>query len=166
MISVTSAQMYLCGAKACVRTLLLQACLTLCESMDCRQPGYSTHEILQARILEWVAMSSSRGSFPPRDRHLLYLLPLVGGLFTIWCKGTHPRGVCSVVSDSVTSWTVAARLLCSWNFPGKNTGVPFSTPGGLPNPGMETKSPESPSLASGLYHHATWQYLKLMHIFL
>ena len=31
--------------------------------------------------------------------------------------------VCSVVSDSAMSWTVAARLLCPWNFPGKNTAV-------------------------------------------
>ena len=35
--------------------------------MDCSPPGSSVHEILQARILEWVAISSSRGSFQPRD---------------------------------------------------------------------------------------------------
>ena len=36
--------------------------------MDCNPPGSSVHGILQARILEWVAMPSSRGSSPPRDR--------------------------------------------------------------------------------------------------
>ena len=35
---------------------LLQSCLTLCNSMECSPPGSSVHEILQARILEWVAM--------------------------------------------------------------------------------------------------------------
>ena len=45
----------------------LQFCPTLCDSMDCSPPGSSAHGILQARILEWVAMPSSRGSSPPRD---------------------------------------------------------------------------------------------------
>ena len=47
---------------------LLQSCPTLCDSMDCSPPGSSVHEILQARILEWVAMPFSRGSSPPRDQ--------------------------------------------------------------------------------------------------
>ena len=46
----------------------LQSCPTLCDSMDCSPPGSSVHGIFQARILEWVAMSSSRGSSPPRDQ--------------------------------------------------------------------------------------------------
>ena len=40
---------------------LLQLCWNLCSSMDCNLPGSSVHGILQARILEWVAMPSSRG---------------------------------------------------------------------------------------------------------
>ena len=43
------------------------SCLTLCNLMDCSPPGSSVHRILQARILEWVAISSSRGSPQPRD---------------------------------------------------------------------------------------------------
>ena len=39
-----------------------QSCPTLCEPMDCSLPGSSVHEILQARVLEWVAISFSRGS--------------------------------------------------------------------------------------------------------
>ena len=38
---------------------LLQLCLTLCDPMDCNQAGSSAHGILQARILEWVAISFS-----------------------------------------------------------------------------------------------------------
>ena len=53
----------------------LQSCLTLCNPMDCSLPVSSAHGILQARIVEWVAMPSSRGSFPPRDRtRVSYLL--------------------------------------------------------------------------------------------
>ena len=44
------------------------ACLTLCDPMDCSLPGSSVYEILQARILEWVAILSSRGSSQPRNR--------------------------------------------------------------------------------------------------
>ena len=47
--------------------LVTQSCPTLCNPMDCRPPGSSVHGILQARILEWVAMPSSRGSSQPRD---------------------------------------------------------------------------------------------------
>ena len=49
-------------------TKTLQSCLTLCNHTVCSLPGSSVHEILQARILEWVAISFSRGTFRPRDR--------------------------------------------------------------------------------------------------
>ena len=39
-----------------------QSCLTLSDPMDCSLPGFSIHGIFQARILEWVAISFSRGS--------------------------------------------------------------------------------------------------------
>ena len=45
-----------------------QSCPTLCDPVDCSPPGSSVHGILQARILEWVAISFSRGSSRPRDR--------------------------------------------------------------------------------------------------
>ena len=45
-----------------------QSCPTLCDPMDCSLPSSSVHGILQARILEWVAISFSRGSSRPRDR--------------------------------------------------------------------------------------------------
>ena len=48
--------------------LAAQSCPTLCDPLDCSLPGSSVHGILQARILEWVAMPSSRGSSQPRDQ--------------------------------------------------------------------------------------------------
>ena len=49
------------------RCLVTKLCLTLLRPMDCSPPGSSVHGILQARILEWIANSFSRGSSPPRD---------------------------------------------------------------------------------------------------
>ena len=57
---------------------LLQSCLTLCDPMDCRLPGSSVHGILQAGILEWVAMPSSGGSFPPRDQTHVSCISCIG----------------------------------------------------------------------------------------
>ena len=46
----------------------LQSCPTLCDPMDCSPLGSSVHGILQASVLEWVAMPFSRGSSPPRNQ--------------------------------------------------------------------------------------------------
>ena len=46
----------------------LQLCPTLCDPMDCSPPGFSVCGIIQARILEWIATPSSRGSSQPRDQ--------------------------------------------------------------------------------------------------
>ena len=48
--------------------LVAQSCLTPCNPMDHSPPGSSVHGVLEARILEWVATLSSRGSSRPRDR--------------------------------------------------------------------------------------------------
>ena len=45
-----------------VKVLSAQSCQTLCNPMDCSSPGSSVHGILQARILEWIAIPFSRGS--------------------------------------------------------------------------------------------------------
>ena len=52
-----------------------QSCPTLCDPMPCRLPGSSLHGILQARVLEWVAISFSRGSSQPRDRNQVSRIP-------------------------------------------------------------------------------------------
>ena len=70
------------GAFMCA--VLLQSCLALYNPMDCSLPGSSVHRILQARILEWVAMPSSREIFLTQESkpHLLGLLP--------WQVGSSP----------------------------------------------------------------------------
>ena len=55
-------------------------CKTLCDPMDCRLPGSSIHGILQARILEWVAMPFCRRSSCPRYQTLVSCI--TGGFFT------------------------------------------------------------------------------------
>ena len=71
----------------CVHAHML-SCVRLCASLDCSPSGSSVHEIFQARILKWVAISS-RGSSRPRDQtHASPASPaLAGGFFT-----TEPPG--------------------------------------------------------------------------
>ena len=67
-----------------------------CDPMDCSLPGSSVNGILQARILEWVAISCSKSESES----------------------------CSVMSDSLRPHELQpTRLLCQWDSPGKNTGV-------------------------------------------
>ena len=56
--------------------------VTQSHPMFCNPMGYSVHEILQARILEWVAMPSSRGSSRPRNQTRVFCI--AGGFFTSW----------------------------------------------------------------------------------
>ena len=61
---------------------VVQSCLTLCNPVDCSLPGFSVHGILQARILEWVTISFSRGSSRPRDR--TRISHIGGRRFNLW----------------------------------------------------------------------------------
>ena len=60
----------------CAQTL--QSCPTLCDPVDCSSPGSSVHGIFQARILEKVAMPSSRGSYRLRDQTLIFCVSCIG----------------------------------------------------------------------------------------
>ena len=64
------------------KMLLSQSCLTLFNPMDYSPPGSSVHGILQARILEWITISFSRGSSWSRDR--IQVSCIAGRFFTIW----------------------------------------------------------------------------------
>ena len=65
-----------------------QSCRTLFDPVVCSPPGFSVHEILQAGILEWVAISSSRRFSPPRDQTSIFCVSCIaGGFFT-----TEPPG--------------------------------------------------------------------------
>ena len=52
-----------------------QSCLTLCTPMDCSLPSSFLHGILQGRVMEWVAISFSRGSSQPRDQTQVSHIP-------------------------------------------------------------------------------------------
>ena len=65
---------------SCCCCLAAQSCLTLCDPMDCNPPGSSVYGILQARILEWVAIPFSRGSSWPKD--WTQVSCIAGGFFT------------------------------------------------------------------------------------
>ena len=85
------------GHTGCCCCLVAQSCPTLCNPMDCSPTGSSVHGILQARILEWVAMPSPRGSSPSRDQTQVSALqvdPLLsepsGKPRTYWHQTTNP----------------------------------------------------------------------------
>ena len=66
-------------------SVCLLSCIQICNPMDCSPPGSSVHGILQARILEGVAIPFFRGSSPPRDRtHIFCRSWTADRFFTIW----------------------------------------------------------------------------------
>ena len=125
----------------CMHAKLFQSCLTLYNLMDYSLPGSSVNRIFQARTLEWVAMSSSRGSSWTRVRnHVSCFIHWQAGYFPLVPLGKPLKkylftkglffsflflAVCMLSCFSFiwiyNLWTVAHQAL--WNFPGKNTGV-------------------------------------------
>ena len=80
--------------------------------MDCNLPGSSVHGILQARILEGIAMPSSRGSALPRDRNQVSCI--AGGFFTVWATrealNTVRWAQFSIYSRANDSWLLSHVL--------------------------------------------------------
>ena len=74
-----------------VKVLITQPCLTLCNPVDCSPPGSSVHGILQARILEWVAIPFPRGSFWPRNQGQVSCT--AGRFFTVWATREAPWAI-------------------------------------------------------------------------
>ena len=72
-----------------VKMLVTQLCSTLWHPMVCSPPGFSVHGILQARILEWVAIPFFRGLSWPRDWILVSCI--AGRFFTIWATREAPE---------------------------------------------------------------------------
>ena len=70
------------GLSVKVKVLVIQLCPILCNPMCCSPPGSSVCEILQSKLLEWVAISFSRGSSQPRDWS--GVSHITGRLFTNW----------------------------------------------------------------------------------
>ena len=136
-----------------VKVLIAQSCLTLCNPMDCSPPGFSVHRILQARILEWVAISFSRGSSQPRNWTKVSYI--AGRFFTIWvtilllnisklCIYDSECYSLNRVQLFATPWTVARQANLSMEFSRREnwSGWPFPSPGDPPDPGIEPGSPE------------------------
>ena len=66
--------------------LVAQLCPTFCDPTYCSPPGFSVHGVLQARILEWIAIHFSRGTSQPGDWTLVSCI--TGKFFTVWAPGT------------------------------------------------------------------------------
>ena len=81
-----------------------QSCPTLCDPVDCSPPGSSVHGILQARILEWVAISFSRGSSQPRDQ--TQVSRIAGRCFNLWATSEAPKA----------QWSPPISTPCFMNF--------------------------------------------------
>ena len=89
-----------------VRIRLLQSRPTPCNPMDGSPPGSSVHGILQARILEWVAMPSSSGSPQPRDRtHVSYI-------YLHWPAGSLPAAPPGDPSHTLMFFTTLPWTIC------------------------------------------------------
>ena len=76
------------------------SCADLCDPMDCSAPGSSVHRILQARILEWVAISCSRVSSLPRNRTQVSCI--AGRVFTTW---PTRKALKTKEAAALSSWT-------------------------------------------------------------
>ena len=83
--------------------LVIQLCPTLCNPMDCSPPGSSVHEIFQASILEWVAISF-RGSSQPRD--WTQVSCTAGGFFTDWATRVRTLKMRSIL----LMWDLASEF--------------------------------------------------------
>ena len=92
-----------------------QSCPTLCESMNCSLPGPSVHGIFQVRVLEWVAISFSRGSSWPRDR--TPVSHIADRRFTVWAT----RGVSTHHSRRVSAQCIFLKEISEppWTVSGK-----------------------------------------------
>ena len=137
---------------ACVSAKSLQSCPTLCDSMDCRLPGFSVRGILQARILECVAMPSSRESFQPRIQPASLLSPtLSGGFFTI--SATWEAQLLSHFWLFETPWTKIHQTPMSMEFSKQEywSGVPFPSPRDLSNLRVKPTSLASSALEGGFF---------------
>ena len=97
---------------------LLESCLTLCNPMDQSPPGSSVHGILQPRILEWVAMPSSRGSSWPRDWTQVSCISCIAGeFFHRWAsQGSPQHSTIPLKSIQVVAYTNSSFLYTAMQY--------------------------------------------------
>ena len=89
--------------------LATQLCPTLCDPTDCSPPGSSVHGILQARILEWIAVPFSRRSSQLRDRTQVSLTAC--RFFTIWAT----REACKIQAEDWLILKILQWIIILWN---------------------------------------------------
>ena len=95
----------------CVCAKSLLSCLTLCDPMDLSPPGSSVNGILQARILEWVAMPSSRRSSELRDRTRVSYVSCIGRwVIYHWHHLRSPPYAVDIIKDRRTVSRLQGQL--------------------------------------------------------
>ena len=103
--------------KRVVKVLVTQPCLTHCNPMDCSPPVSSIRGILQARILEWVAIRFPRGSSWPRDQSPISYI--AGRFFSVEPLGkpifNHVANTFLVINRTLPSYTILILyIISSW----------------------------------------------------
>ena len=126
----------------------------LCDPLG-SLPGSSVHGTFQAIVLEWIAISFSRGSSWPRDR--TQVSHIVDRRLTVWATREVLTQSLSLIQIFATLWTVAHQDPLSMEFSRQEywSGLLFPTPGDLLDPGIKLWSLASPALADGFF---TTQY--------
>ena len=100
-----------------------QLCPTLWDLMDCSLPGSTVHGILQARVLEWVAISFSRRSSQPRDwTWVSCIVDIVGRCFTVWATRKVSSFMDLFIWNSFLISTLAICGTCSISDQPPSTG--------------------------------------------
>ena len=94
-----------------------QSCPTLCDPVDCNVLGFSVHGILQARILEWIAISFSRGSSQPRDR--IQVSHIGGRRFNLLMKVKEESGKVGLKLSIQKTKIMASGPITSWQIDGE-----------------------------------------------
>ena len=95
-----------------VKVLVVPGCPTLCDLMNYGPSGSSAHGILQARILEWVAISFSRGSSRLRDPTLVSCI--AGELFTVWATRAG-EGEANLREQYGNIYITICKTDCQWD---------------------------------------------------
>ena len=145
---------------------LPQSCLTLCNTMDCNPPDSSVHGILQARILEWVAISSSRGSSQPRHPTLISYVSCISRR-VLYCWATREANIVVAAAAAgrtrLSDFTFTFHFhalekemathssVLAWRIPG--TGKT----GGLPSVGSYRVGHDWSNLAAATRHSTWWR---------
>ena len=139
----------------CVHAKLLQSCPILCDHMDCSTPGSAVHGYSPGKNTGVDCHALLQGIFPTQglNLHLSHLLHWQEGSLPLAPAGKPVRGEYSEVKVKVkslshvrlfaTPWTVAQQAPPSMGFSRQEywSGLPFPSPGDLPDPGIEPRSP-------------------------